>query len=325
MFLMRFDLRSPTAGATGGLYAAALEMAAWAETRGCVSVAVCEHHGAEDGYLPSPMVMAGAMAARTTTVPVMVAALILPLYDPVRLAEELVVLDVLSGGRVMHVAAVGYRPEEYEMHGVDFRRRGKLADEALPVLLAAKAGEPFERGGRTFRVTPAPVTPGGPMVAWGGGSAAAARRAGRHGIPFFAQGGPADLEQVYLDACAEAGREPGMCMIPPLDLPTTCFVADDVDRAWAELGSYLLHDARSYAAWNEGNSHTASLSFASTVDELRAEGRSHRILSVDEAVERMRGGELLQLHPLVGGLPPEVAWPYLETVADRVVPAAVGG
>ena len=99
------------------------------------------------------------------------------------------------------------------------------------------------------------------------------------------------------------------------------FVADDVDRAWAELGPYLMHDVTSYARWNEGNTATAGLSFVRTADELRAEHRSHIIVGVDEAVELIRGGTPLTLHPLIGGLPPAIAWPYLDTVATKVMPA----
>jgi alkanesulfonate monooxygenase SsuD/methylene tetrahydromethanopterin reductase-like flavin-dependent oxidoreductase (luciferase family) len=277
-----------------------------------------------DGYLPSPLVLATALAARTTTLPIMTAALVLPLYDPVRLAEDLVVLDIISGGRVSHVAAVGYRPEEYEHHGVDFARRGRIAEEHLALLLRAKTGEPFEHEGRRIHVTPPPVTPGGPRIAWGGGSAPAARRAGRHGLDFLAQGGDPALADVYAAEARAHGHEPGSCFIPPTDLPTTVFVAGDVDRAWDELGPHLLHDVVSYAAINEGNTHTASLSTATTVDELRAEDRSHRIVDVDGAVELIRSGTPLNLQPLAGGLPPEVAWRYLRTVTDEVMPRLSG-
>src|SRR3954452_6517293 len=325
MFLMRFDLRAPSTGAPATeLYAAALEMAVWAETRGCLSVVLSEHHGSEDGYLPAPLIMASAMAARTTTVPITVAVVLLPLCDPIRLAEEMAVLDVLSRGRMMFVAAIGYRPAEYEMFGVDFARRGQIAEEKLALLLRAKTGEPFEHEGRHIHVTPAPVTPGGPMVAWGGGSAAAARRAGRHGIGFFAQKGDRSLGRAYGDAARAAGHEPGMCLLPPADSATTVFVADDVDKAWDELGPYLMHDVRSYAAWNEGNTDTASLSFVSTAEELRKENRSHRILSVPEAIECVKAGAPLQLHPLIGGLPPEIGWRYLRVAADEVRPALEG-
>jgi hypothetical protein len=71
-----------------------------------------------------------------------------------------------------------------------------------------------------------------------------------------------------------------MCILSSVDSPTTVFVAEDVDRAWEELGPYLMHDVLSYAEWNEGNADTASLSFVSTAEELRAENRSHRIFGV---------------------------------------------
>jgi alkanesulfonate monooxygenase SsuD/methylene tetrahydromethanopterin reductase-like flavin-dependent oxidoreductase (luciferase family) len=319
---MRFDMRSPSTGApTPDLYGAALDMAEWAETRGCVSTIICEHHMSNDGYLPSPIVLATAIAARTTTLPIMIAAALLPLYHPIRLAEEMAVLDNLSRGRVSYVTAIGYRPAEYELYGADFHRRGRIGEEKLELLLRAKTGEPFEHDGRHIHVTPAPFTPGGPLVLWGGGSVAAARRAGRFGLGFLSQGGPPGLEQVYEEAAREAGHEPGMCLVPPVDQPTVVFVAHDVDHAWDELGPYLMNDVRGYAEWNIGDTTTANISFVQTHEELRAENRSHRIFTVDEAVELVRGGMPLGLHPLVGGVPPEIAWPYLRTVAEEVVPA----
>ena len=322
MFTLRFDMRSPLDGApTADLYQAALEMAAWSESRGAILAFVCEHHGMPDGYLPSPLVLATAMAARTTTLPLMVAVVVLPLYRPLRLAEEMVVLDIISRGRVSYVAAIGYRPEEYEMHGVDFHRRGAIAESHLGVLLSAKTGEPFELDGRTVRITPPPFTPGGPRVSWGGGSEAAARRAGRHGLDFFGQSGDEALRAAYTEESVAHGHRPGWCMLPPDDLTTVLFVSDDLDRAWDELGPYLMHDVSSYAALNQDTGHSASLSFVSSVDELRAEDASHRIVTVEEAVSLVRAGMPLPLHPLIGGLPPEIAWRYLRTVVDEVLPA----
>lgn len=323
MFTMRFDMRAPATGApTTELYTAALEMAAWTESRGALAAIVCEHHGMSDGYVPSPLILSTAMAARTTTLAIMVAAVVLPLYDPVRLAEDMVVLDIISRGRVSYVAAVGYVPDEYGMHDVDFHRRGAIAEEHLGVLLQAKSGEPFERRGRTIRITPAPCTPGGPRVAWGGGSEAAARRAGRHGLDFFAQRSAPGLEDAYREEAEAHGRTPGTCMLPGDDSTTALFVAEDVDRAWEELGPYLMHDVVMYAALNEGSPHSASLSSATTAEGLRVEDASHRIVSVGQAVDLVRSGQVLQLHPLIGGLPPDVAWRYLRTVVEEVLPAA---
>lgn len=318
---MRFDLRAPAFGAPAAdLYSAALDMAAFAESRGAVSVLVSEHHGMDDGYLPAPLLLSSAIAGRTTTLPILTSALILPLAEPVRLAEELIVLDILSRGRASHILAVGYRPEEFAHLGVDFHRRGRIADAHLDILLQAKTGEAFTHEGRRVQVTPAPFTPGGPKVHIGGGSRAAARRAARHGLDFYAQGGGRELKEYYRAECRANGHEPGFCLMPPRELPTTVFVADDVDAAWTELGPHLLHDVHAYAALNPTATTTASLSRATTLDELRAEGASHRILGVDEAVAFIRAGNVLQLHPLIGGLDPDIAWRYLRTVTDRVIP-----
>ena len=102
MFTMRFTMRSAAAdpGSRADSYAAMLDMVAWAETRGGVAAILSQHHGAEDGYLPSPVPVAAAIAARTSILPVMVAALILPFYEPVKLAEDLAVVDLVSRGRV---------------------------------------------------------------------------------------------------------------------------------------------------------------------------------------------------------------------------------
>ena len=91
MFSMRFTMRSlgSDPSARSDSYAAVLDMAAWAETRGCLAAAVSQHHAADDGYLPSPVPLAAAIAARTSSLPVTVAALLLAFYEPVKLAEDL--------------------------------------------------------------------------------------------------------------------------------------------------------------------------------------------------------------------------------------------
>jgi alkanesulfonate monooxygenase SsuD/methylene tetrahydromethanopterin reductase-like flavin-dependent oxidoreductase (luciferase family) len=320
--MMRFDMRAPANGAPApDLYRAAVDMCAWAETRGGVAATLCEHHKSADGYLPAPLILASAIASRTTKLPITIAIFQLPLYSPILVAEQMCVLDIISGGRVSYVGGIGYVPAEYEMHGVDFHRRGKIADENLPLLLKAVTGEAFEHEGRKIQVTPPPVTPGGPRIGWGGGSLPAARRAGRYGINFLAQKGDPALGVAYEEACRENGHTPGMCILSDPNVASTVFVAEDVDKAWDELGPYLMNDVLSYAAWNEGNTDTASLSFVKTAEELRAENRSHRILTVDEAVAMVRGGRPLPLHPIIGGTPPDVAWRYLETVVNKVMPA----
>jgi alkanesulfonate monooxygenase SsuD/methylene tetrahydromethanopterin reductase-like flavin-dependent oxidoreductase (luciferase family) len=124
MFTLRFDMRAPTwAGPAADLYAAAIDMCAWAETRGAVLVVLSEHHGADDGHLPAPLMLASAIAAKTSNLAILLAAVPIPLWDPVRLAEEISVLDLISRGRVSYAFGVGHRSQEYDHFGNPVRRR----------------------------------------------------------------------------------------------------------------------------------------------------------------------------------------------------------
>ncbi len=314
---MRFAMRAATDDpqVRAEQYGALLEMAAWAEGHGCLSAVVSEHHASEDGYLPSPVPVAAAMAARTTTLPISVGALILPFYEPVKLAEDLAVVDLLSRGRVTYIIGVGYRPEELAMFGVEPSGRGDLVEERIGFLRRAWSGEPVELDGRRVLVRPRPFTPGGPPLLYGGRTAAAARRAGRLGLFFVAEKSRPELEELYREAAAAAGIEAPGCAFPSEDLPTTMFVADDPDRAWAEIGQYLLVDAVGYGRWFVGRELSASVSRATTVAELKAERGPYQILTPDEAAGYVTAGRPLALQPLAGGIPPDLAWPYLEAAA----------
>jgi alkanesulfonate monooxygenase SsuD/methylene tetrahydromethanopterin reductase-like flavin-dependent oxidoreductase (luciferase family) len=314
---MRFDMRAPADSVPAAdLYSAALDMCAWAENAGCLAVVLCEHHGSDDGYLPTPLILASAIAARTSTLLINLVVL-LPLYEPVRLAEEMAVLDIISQGRASYVFGLGYRPEEYEQFGLNLNDRGRLADEKLALLRTLLTrGKTVIDDGRRITVTPRPHTRGGPTLMWGGGSLPAARRAGRYGLGFLAQTNVPGMQQNYEGACQQYGHEPGPTLLPPRDTASACFVADDVDRAWEELGPYLLHDARTYAQWNQGNQTSAHISPADTVEQLRATSNSHRIFSIEEAGEFVLAGNMLNLVPLCGGIPPAIAWPYLHHLDD---------
>jgi hypothetical protein len=322
MFMMRFDQRAPgkSPAETAALYQAAIEMSQWADDKGCVAVGVSEHHSAEDGYLPSPLVLASAIAAVTNKVPIVIGCALLPMYDPVRLAEDMIVLDHISRGRVTFILGIGYRPLEYQLHGLDYAQRGAIAEDKLNRLLdalrRASAADAMPR------VTPPPYTAGRPVIAWGGATKVAARRAGRYGLHFFAQINTPGLAEEYAAACRAAGYEPGTCTLPSPDMPGSVFVHPDPDIGWRELGTHLLADATSYAGWNENAGRpTARISHGRTVEELRAERANHQVVTVPEALALIRRWGRLPLHPLCGGCPPELAWPYLRRVVSDVLPA----
>jgi hypothetical protein len=111
-----------------------------------------------------------------------------------------------------------------------------------------------------------------------------------------------------------------MTLLPNRDTPSVCFVAPDVDLAWREIGEHLLHDARTYAEWNPGDQTSVGIADVSDVDELRAMSRTHRIFTAEEAIAYVRGGGMLTLAPLCGGIPPDIAWKYLRYVDEAVMP-----
>jgi alkanesulfonate monooxygenase SsuD/methylene tetrahydromethanopterin reductase-like flavin-dependent oxidoreductase (luciferase family) len=325
MLTLRFDMRSPQwAAPTADLYAAAIEMCSWAETRGAVVVVLSEHHSAEDGHLPVPMILA-SIAARTKTLAILLAAVPIPLWDPVRLAEEITVLDLISNGRVSYAFGIGHRKEEYDHFGVDWGARGQLANENIVAVRALLHGETFDYQGRRVRVTPPCATETGPRMMIAGGSRPAARRAARHGLGFISQAALPGLKDFYDAQCHAHGCEPGPVQFPIPGAPTAVFVADDVDQAWEELGPHLLHDAVTAASYRHGDDSVASITRAATASELRDSDGPYRILTVDEAAGYVRGGRLLPLHPLCGGVAPNVAWRYLRLAAAAVERARLSG
>src|SRR5919198_3628783 len=151
LITLRFDLRAPSWAATQHpeLYRTCLEQCTWADEAGFDAIVISEHHGVEDGYLPAPLTLAAAIAARTKRIPISIAAALIPLHDPIRMAEQIAVLDLISGGRVNFVAGAGYAQHEFEMAGIERKQRGKLLEEYIEVMLKAWTGEPFEWRGRT--------------------------------------------------------------------------------------------------------------------------------------------------------------------------------
>ncbi|MFI7321761.1 LLM class flavin-dependent oxidoreductase [Streptomyces venezuelae] len=318
--VVRFNLVDPAAtpASLSERYRAALEMATYADDRGISTIQTEEHHGAENNWISSPFTFAGAVFGATRRIAVTVSAVIGPLHDPLRLAEDIAVLDLLSAGRLVTVAGIGYRPEEYEQSGVDWKSRGKLQDELLETLLAAWTGEPFTFRGRTVRITPRPFTRPHPMLLVGGSSKAAARRAARLGLPFFPSAHLPDLEAYYQEQLAEHGTE-GWTMMPAAETPLL-HVADDPDLTWAKHGEHFLHEARTYASWQNKDIRSAVKSTATTVEELRAEG-VYRVLTPDECVRYAKSGpDSLILHPLSGGMPIDEGWRSLHHFCENVLP-----
>jgi alkanesulfonate monooxygenase SsuD/methylene tetrahydromethanopterin reductase-like flavin-dependent oxidoreductase (luciferase family) len=314
---IRFDLRVPPFATTthADLYAACLDQCAWADAHAFDFAVLSEHHGVDDGYLPAPVTLAAAIAGRTRRLPISIAAVLVPLHDPVRLAEELAVLDLASGSRVSLIAGLGYRQEEFDMAGVDRTRRGRLLDEYVDVMRKAWTGEPFEWQGRTIRVTPKPRTP--PMILVGGSTAAAARRAARLRCGFFPAIGDPELARLYQDECRRVGFDSGFVSLPRG--PGFVHVSEDPERDWARIAPHALYDAQTYAAWQTPDQRSQVHVEARDAAELRKSG-VYRVVTPDECVALAEETGQVLFHPLMGGLPPALGWESLELFARKVLP-----
>jgi alkanesulfonate monooxygenase SsuD/methylene tetrahydromethanopterin reductase-like flavin-dependent oxidoreductase (luciferase family) len=249
-----YDFRNPVTWRISWqqLYNEILDQARWAEELGFNSVWLSEHHFTDDGYMPSIPAALAAIAARTQRVRLGTAVLLAPLHHPLRLAEDLAVVDLISNGRLDVGLAAGYRSKEFEVMAVPRAERGQRTEETIQLLRLAWSGEQFSFRGKSYRyedvtVTPQPAQQPGPPIFLGGSSVPAARRAGRLGCGFAADsGGSLDLYQVYIDAFTAVA---GGLAAPEIKANRLVYVTDDPERAWNLLGPHLLYQNNMYAQW----------------------------------------------------------------------------
>jgi alkanesulfonate monooxygenase SsuD/methylene tetrahydromethanopterin reductase-like flavin-dependent oxidoreductase (luciferase family) len=321
---LRFDLRilAPARTTFAEQHRACLEMSAWADDIGADSIMVSEHHGDPAGFTCAPIVLAASILGRTVRIPVSIAAILAPLHDPVRLAEQLATLDCLAPGRVSVVVGGGYRRPELVMAGVLPGERGRLIEEFVAVCRAAWSGEPFQWRGRSMLVTPPPATPGGPALFAGGKTVLAARRAARLRCPFYPATTDPAVTEAYRAECERLGFPAGRLEGPGVSLTAPSFVmlSKDPEETWESIGPIALADATTYAAWQEQGIRSAwSIPGLEGLDALRATNR-YMIVTPDECLAMIHRDRGLILHPLMGGIPPAEAWASLRLFEHEVLP-----
>lgn len=319
-----YDMRTLDGGRSRArLTAAALEQVAWADGKGFEAVLLPEHHGSPDGYVSSPFVLGGAMAARTTTIRLVTGAVVLPLLNPLRLAEDAVELDLLSNGRLTVAPGLGYSPTEFEMFGVSLSDRVRLVEDGIGVLRAAFTGEPFTYQGRQARIGPKPVQDGGQPIHLCGAVPASARRAARLCDGYLPSN--ADLREPYLAECAALGKTPGD--VAPYVPPMFVYVTEDPDKAWDAIAPHAIHEMAAYgrmiADANAVSSMDAPYREMTSIEEIKSTGL-YAVVTPEQCVELVerceRDDVLVGFKPLMGGLDPDLAWESLQLFVDKVAP-----
>ena len=165
----------------GQYYKEALEEVVRGEDLGFASIWMEEHHSVVNHYWPSPITVLAGFATRTSRVLLGTDILVAPFYHPVRLAEDAAMLDIMSGGRLIVGAAIGYKPDEFALYGAELEKRGARFEEQLAIMKALWTQDWVSHKGRFYQIEgklePKPVAKPYPPIWIGGWGDMTLRRA----------------------------------------------------------------------------------------------------------------------------------------------------
>ncbi len=326
-----YDFRSPPGSELSlrDVYARTLDQAVEVDRLGYDQIWFTEHHFLEDGHLPSFVPVAGAIAARTKNVRLSTDIALAPFYHPIRLAEDVAILDNISDGRMELGLGMGYAPHEFKGFGIPQSRRVSLTEELIQVLRLAWSGERFSFEGKRYRfddlrVTPTPVQPGGPPLWVAAMSEGGARRAARFDTNLLPQGAREVVLDPWMADLRASGRDPENYRV---GIIRSCLVTDDPERDWARIKDGERYRMSVYGKF-----------FQETPDKLTAFDRSIESIpqgwvvgTPDQCVAELSayikafGVTDLVLWGAPPGISPDVLLPSIERFITEVAPRLRSG
>lgn len=314
-----FDLRNPEPWARPWpeFYARTLDTIADAERMGLGAVWFTEHHLFEDGYLPQPLTFLAAVAARTSRITIGTAVLLAALRPAILVAEEVAVVDQLSGGRLQLGIGAGYSPREFTAYDTDITKRYGLTDAAV--------GEIRHLLDDGIVTPPAAQNPFPIWLGYQGPQGA--RRAGRLGVGLLSL--DRSLLDPYREGLAEGGHDPSIARTGGmLDI----IVADDPEAALARIAPHYAHQLNTYrqaGVAGSGAPAPREISVEKLLSGRTAPGTipGLRILTPADAVaaihEATEGApvEHVYLWGSVAAMPDDLADRHIELLCTEVRPA----
>ena len=315
-----FDLRAPrwTGRPASETYAAAIDICQWADEVGFQGVTIGQHHCTDDNYSASPVVTAGVVGGRTKRINLRM-IILSPFYNPLKLAEDLAVLNLHTGGRALPVISAGMRQAEFDMYGLRLEDRPNVVIETVEVLRNAWSGEPFLYRGRDIPgVTPVPDPV--PRLLMGASWPKMIRKAAA------IADGLSPAEASHYEMFREERRKLGKTDPGPLSNQGTdfMFISEEPDRAWEQLFPFWTHPLRVYNQWAAERGFAVNVRFplAQSVEELKA-NPTFKVLTPEQCIEYAQSlgdnGEL-RFQALALGVPPELAWSSLKLFEKKVLP-----
>jgi alkanesulfonate monooxygenase SsuD/methylene tetrahydromethanopterin reductase-like flavin-dependent oxidoreductase (luciferase family) len=291
-----------------------------------------EHHFADDGTCPALLPVAAAIAAKTTRIRIGTKVMLLPFHNPVRLAEDAAVVDILSNGRLDLGLAAGYRPAEFAGFGIARSERAARMDEGLSVLKQALSGEAFDHHGRFYDFGPVKVTPPPvqrPIPLWlGGRSAAAMRRAARNSChlqlaDFILEHAVSDYGR-YQEALRAVGADPTRYSVAAV---ATAFLDEDRERAWQTAAKHLLYQQNLYQQWFTEASDRPGDRYEPMVTASQLKRGSYLVGDSEDVLRQLRDYQQqvpfthLSIWMLLPGMRLAPAMRSLELFCRKVLPA----
>ena len=244
-----YDFRNPKKWEQpfGQFYRERLDQIVQAEGLGFKSCWLTEHHFCEDSYTPSPLVLASAIGANTKAMKLGTNLMLLPLHDPVRIAEDSATLSLLTNGRFDLGVGIGYRQLEFEYFKRKISHRPSLIEEGIEIVRRSWSGEPVNFSGKRFSVGDLSVTPVPekiPSIYLGGMVPPAIERAARIADGFLSTGGIG--MDIYNEALEKQGKK-----ITEGDIILGCWaiISDDPEKEAAEIAPHVLYQINEYIKW----------------------------------------------------------------------------
>ena len=304
------------------VYAATIEQSVLADQLGFDHIWFTEHHFLEDGYLPAFQPLAGAIAARTKQIRISNDIALLPLYHPIRLAEELAVLDQISNGRMEFGIGMGYVPKEFDAFGVPLRNRVSMTDEAIEILRLAWGEEPFSFSGKRYNLSdidvhPKPVQPGGPPLWIAAMKEPGALRAARFGTNLLPLGRREEVLDPWRDAITAKGEDPDNYRV---GIIRSVYVTDDREKDWPKIREAERFRMGVYGSFMAETPDDYGWGSSDGIPQNVIVGDADQVTQELSAFIDMYGITDIATSGLPPGIEPEFMAANLERLASEVIP-----
>jgi alkanesulfonate monooxygenase SsuD/methylene tetrahydromethanopterin reductase-like flavin-dependent oxidoreductase (luciferase family) len=330
-----FLLQSPDMRPATDLYNDVLEQAEVAERLGFDHVWLAEHHFSSYGYSPQPLMLAVAVAQRTRRIRIGTGVLVLPLHNPVRLAEEIAMADVLSDGRIDVGIGRGYQPYEFERFGLDLADSRERYNETLDIILKALSNQTFSYEGKYFNIPPTtifprPVQTPHPPVWTVAQSADSIRFTVQRGYNCL-MSGPLPLLREFRsifdqEVAANGGRAPEL-----LGTHRYMYVADTEEEALANIQHPLWHwrvaghlKAGTARVTADGGAIPDVMPEEPSIPDYRRDyllwGTTDYVIERIREYQELTGVNYLSCFLSLGTIPKEKLIQEMEIIADKIMP-----